>query len=83
MTVRLKHRYCIKFCQKLGDTQEETICKFQQVFSDYAVGITKIKEWFNRFLRVLRDAVGHKRSELWDERNWQLHHDNAPAHSSH
>jgi hypothetical protein len=21
--------------------------------------------------------------ELWDARNWQLHHDNAPAHSSH
>ncbi|PNF36917.1 hypothetical protein B7P43_G08390 [Cryptotermes secundus] len=24
-----------------------------------------------------------KRPELWDARNWQLHDDNAPAHSSH
>jgi len=49
MMERLKQRYCIKFCQKLGDSQVETIRKIQQVFGDDAMGITQIKEWYNRF----------------------------------
>jgi hypothetical protein len=49
MTERLEQRYCIKFCQKLGDTQAETICKIQQAFGDNAMGVTQIKEWFNCF----------------------------------
>jgi hypothetical protein len=28
MTERLEQRYCIKFCQKLGDSQVETIVTF-------------------------------------------------------
>jgi hypothetical protein len=42
-------------------------------------------------VREVADEVGISRGsantilteELWDARNWQLHHDNAPAHSSH
>ena len=49
MTERLEQRYCIKFCQKLGDTQAETIRKIQQAFGDDAMSITRIKEWYNRF----------------------------------
>ena len=49
MTERLEQRYCIKFCQKLGDSQVETIRKIQRVFGDDAMGITQIKEWYNRF----------------------------------
>jgi len=49
MTERLEQRYCIKFCQKLGDTQVETIQKIQQAFGDDAMSITRIKEWYNRF----------------------------------
>ena len=49
MTERIEQRYCIKFCQKLGDSQRETICKIQRVFGDDAMGVTQIKEWFNRF----------------------------------
>jgi len=49
MTERLEQRYCIKFCQKLGDSQVETIRKIQRVFGDDAMGITQIKEWCNRF----------------------------------
>ena len=49
MTQRLEQRYCIKFCQKLGDTQVETIRKIQQAFGDDAMSITRIKEWYNRF----------------------------------
>jgi hypothetical protein len=39
MTQRLEQRYCIKFCQKLGDTQVETIRKIQQAFGDEAMSI--------------------------------------------
>ena len=53
MTERLEQRYCIKFCQKLGDTQVETkvetIRKIQQAFEDDAISITRIKEWYDRF----------------------------------
>ncbi|XP_055952375.1 uncharacterized protein LOC129988229 isoform X2 [Argiope bruennichi] len=31
----------------------------------------------------LRDAVRRKRPDLWMTKNWQLHRDNALAHSSH
>jgi hypothetical protein len=33
----------------LGDSQVETIRKIQQVFGDDAMGLTQIKEWYNRF----------------------------------
>ena len=49
MTEQLEHRYCIIFCQKLGDSQVETIWKIQRVFSDDDMGVTQIKEWYNRF----------------------------------
>ncbi|KAJ4435632.1 hypothetical protein ANN_18248, partial [Periplaneta americana] len=49
MTERMEQRYCIKFCQKLGDSQSQTIRKIQQVFGEDAMGVTQIKEWFNRF----------------------------------
>jgi len=49
MTQWLEQRYCIKFCQKLGDTQVETIGKIQQAFGDDAMSITWIKEWYNHF----------------------------------
>jgi len=45
----LEQRYCIKFCQKLGDSQVETIQKIQRVFADDAMSITQIKEWYNWF----------------------------------
>jgi hypothetical protein len=46
---RLEQRYCIKFYQKLGDTQVETIRKIQQAFGDDAMSITRKKEWYNCF----------------------------------
>jgi hypothetical protein len=49
MTEHVKQRYCIKFCQKLGDSKEETLQKIQQAFGDDAMGATQIKEWFNSF----------------------------------
>ena len=44
MTERLEQLRSIKFRQKLGDIQVETIRKIQRVFGDDAMGITQIKE---------------------------------------
>ncbi|PNF35991.1 hypothetical protein B7P43_G02294 [Cryptotermes secundus] len=62
MTERLEQRYCIKFCQKFGDTQAETIRKIQQAFGDDAMGVTQIKEWFNRFIDGCMSSDGDLRS---------------------
>ena len=48
MTEHIEPRYCIKFCQKFGDSQTEIIRKIHQVV-DEALSPTQIKEWFNRF----------------------------------
>jgi hypothetical protein len=47
MMERHEQQYCIKFCQKLGNSQVEIIRKIQQVFGDVAMGITQIKDWYN------------------------------------
>jgi hypothetical protein len=44
----LEQWYFIKFCQKLGDSQVETIQKICSVFGNNAMGRTQIKEWYNR-----------------------------------
>jgi hypothetical protein len=46
-------------------------------------GQTINKEYYLEVIRHLCNAVWHKRPDLWVSRNWQLHHDSAPAHSSH
>ena len=46
-------------------------------------GQTINKEYYLEVLRHLHDAVQRKRPDMWTEKNWQLHHDNAPAHSTH
>ncbi|XP_040066361.1 uncharacterized protein LOC120840002 [Ixodes scapularis] len=48
MAERLVMRYCITFCQKLRDSQVETIRKIQTAFGDDAMSSTQIKEWYNR-----------------------------------
>ncbi|XP_075536154.1 protein GVQW3-like [Dermacentor variabilis] len=49
MAERLEQRYCIKFCQKVGDSQVETIRKIQTAFGDDGMSSTHIKELYNRF----------------------------------
>ena len=49
ITERIERRYWIKFCQKLGDAQVETIRKIQQAFGNEALSPTQIKQWFKRF----------------------------------
>jgi hypothetical protein len=54
------------------------------VHHSYApAGQTINKEYYREVIRHLRDAVRRKRPDLWASRNCQLHHDNAPALSSH
>jgi len=40
------------------------------------------KQLYQEVLARLRDAVRRKRSELWENQTWMLHHDSAPAHTS-
>jgi ActR/RegA family two-component response regulator len=47
MEGRLEQGYCIKFYQKLCDSQVETNQKICWVFGNDATGITQIKEWYN------------------------------------
>ena len=49
MTERIEQRYCIKFCQKLGDSLVETIRKIQQAFGNEVLSPTQIKQWLKRF----------------------------------
>lgn len=46
-------------------------------------GQTINKEFYRDVLRRLRDSVRRKRPAKWNSGKWMLHHDNAPAHSSH
>ena len=40
------------------------------------------KQLYQEVLAHLRDAVRRKRPEMWENQNWMLHHDNAPAYVS-
>ncbi|UYV76633.1 hypothetical protein LAZ67_14001537 [Cordylochernes scorpioides] len=45
-------------------------------------GRTVNKEYYLQVMRNLREAIRQKRPDLWKNKNWFLHHDNAPAHTS-
>ncbi|UYV73503.1 hypothetical protein LAZ67_10003842 [Cordylochernes scorpioides] len=45
-------------------------------------GRTVNKEYYLQFMRNLREAIRQKRPDLWKNKNWVLHHDNTPAHTS-
>ena len=54
------------------------------VHNEYAPdGQTINKEFSLEVLRHLRESVRRKRPEKWRDGDWILHHDNAPAHTSH
>ena len=58
----MKQRYCIKFSLKLGDSKVETIRKIHTVFDEDAMGITRIKEWYNRFKDGRKSVESEPRS---------------------
>ncbi|UYV67597.1 hypothetical protein LAZ67_5001331 [Cordylochernes scorpioides] len=55
--------------------------KARQVRSNVK-GRTANKEFYLQVMRNLREAIRQKRPDLWKNKNWLLHHDNAPAHTS-
>ncbi|XP_072142421.1 protein GVQW3-like, partial [Dermacentor andersoni] len=59
---RLEQRYCIKFCQKLGDGQVETTRKIQTAFGDDDMSSTQIKEWYNLFKDARTSVESEPRS---------------------
>lgn len=46
-------------------------------------GQTATKMYYQQVLHWLRDAVWCTRPNVWKVKNWQLHHNSVPAHSSH
>ncbi|UYV75597.1 hypothetical protein LAZ67_13000696 [Cordylochernes scorpioides] len=44
-------------------------------------GRTVNKEYYLQVMRNLRESIRQKRPDLWKNKNWLLHHDNAPAHT--
>ncbi|UYV77389.1 hypothetical protein LAZ67_15000823 [Cordylochernes scorpioides] len=40
------------------------------------------KEYYLQVMRNLREVIRQKRPDWWKNKNWLLHHDNAPAHTS-
>ncbi|UYV76804.1 hypothetical protein LAZ67_14002066 [Cordylochernes scorpioides] len=45
-------------------------------------GRTVNKEYYLQVMRNLREEIRQKRPDLWKNKDWLLHHDNAPAHTS-
>ena len=45
-------------------------------------GQTVNGNFYCKVLRQLRGNVRRKQPEMWENRDWLLHHDNAPAHTS-
>jgi hypothetical protein len=77
---------CVNFsCLSIASIDGEQ--HLSEVVFSALVGFSKIqtitKEYYRDVLHCLRDAVWHKRSELWSTGNWRLLHNNAPAHPSH
>lgn len=46
-------------------------------------GQTVNKEYYLGVMRRLREAIRQKRPQLWQNKSWILHHDNAPSHNAH
>jgi hypothetical protein len=55
-----------------GIVHKEVVPAVQRVNSVYYCDV----------LRLLRENVRRLRPELWRQKNWLLHHDNAPSHTS-
>ena len=45
-------------------------------------GQTVNKEFYLEVMKRLRHAVLRKRPQMWKDRSWTFHHDNAPAHTA-
>ena len=53
------------------------------VYHEYTPpGQTVNEEYFLNALHQLRNAIRPKRQQMWENGDWPLHQDNAPAHAS-
>ena len=64
-------------------TRKWLILRLSYTTSTPPDGQTINKEFYLEVLRRLRESVRRKRQEKWRDGDWILHHDNAPAHTSH
>ena len=64
LTENIEQSYCIKFCQKVGKNQAETIQKIRQAFGDEILSQTQIKKWFNRFKNGRMSVESEARSGM-------------------
>jgi hypothetical protein len=70
MTERLEQRYCIKLCQKLGDSQVETVRKIQWVLATMAWASHKLRigttdsKMAARWWRATLVLVGPQQAEM-------------------
>jgi hypothetical protein len=78
MTEHVEQCYCIKFCQKLGDTQSETIRKIQQAFGTDAMGVTQIKKSYNRFKNGRTSVDSQSDADFFFYCRGVVHHEYAP-----
>ncbi|UYV83927.1 hypothetical protein LAZ67_X000624 [Cordylochernes scorpioides] len=76
MTERLEQRYCIRFCQKLGDSQGEIVRKIQTSFGGDAMGVT-VEAFHVTKPKQLRSGA----SAFFDSRG-VAHHEYAPRGQS-
>ncbi|UYV60165.1 hypothetical protein LAZ67_1000173 [Cordylochernes scorpioides] len=67
---------------KLTSVAKATIYKGVVHHEFLPQGRTVNKEYYLQVMRNLREAIRQKRPDLWKNKNWLLHHDNAPAHTS-
>lgn len=72
MMEQLMQQYCIKFCQKLGDTKWKPFWKIQQVLVSNGMGITQIKEWYNHFIERYTSVESNSHfgmfSTIWNDK---------------
>ena len=54
----------------------------REIVEEVGTSRGSVQEYYLEVLGHLHDAGQRKRPDMWTRKNWQLHHDNAPAHSA-
>jgi transposase len=63
----------------INENRRLTVRELEEVLG---IPRTITKKDYIEVLRRLRDAVRRRRPQMWASGDWQLHHDNGPAHSA-
>ncbi|UYV84266.1 hypothetical protein LAZ67_X001703 [Cordylochernes scorpioides] len=71
--------FCLLFCSCFSSP----CCSWRVVHHEFLPqGRAVNEEYYLQVMRNLREAIRQKRPDLWKNKNWLLHHDNAPAQTS-